>query len=330
MVLFDLPQLYTKPPFSELLSALELVAVAPASWDGATGSNSGNESLEAGCFDARKVCEEGVPNYLTGIIKSPLAWLSSPSERERVWETASRRLSERAGRSAQPPLTRSFGIPGKSHAGNAITIRLHEPTLTSDNLGLKTWASSYLLAKRLSCLSLPSREHVLELGAGTGLVGIAAAALWGARVHLTDLPAIVANLRGNVAGNAEVIGRGGGVATVGVLDWEDAGPAEVGDGDDDEGKYPVILVADPIYSPAHPRLLVQTIVRCLEKGVGSRVVIELPLREAYEPEIGELRERMEGVGFRILEEGEESGFDDWGGGVEGELREVKCWWGIWG
>ncbi|KAI9777697.1 MAG: hypothetical protein M1839_008616 [Geoglossum umbratile] len=320
----DLPQLYTKPPFSQLLSTLELVAVAPASWDGSATSNSDNGNsttrgyLGAKGEDGPKVREEGLPAYLTGIVKSPLSWLAPP-EREHIWETVSVRLSERAGRTAQPPFTRAFTIPSNGTGSGALTIRLHEPTLTADNLGLKTWAAAYLLARRLSSLPLPAPERVLELGAGTGLVGIAAAAVWGAPVHLTDLPAIVPNLRRNVEANGEVIGVAGGVATVGVLDWGDVGAP--GDGG---VTYPLILAADPIYSPLHPKLLVQAVARFLGKGPQSRLVVELPRREAYEPEIRELRERVEGVGLRVLEEGEESGFDDWGSG------EVRCWWGVWG
>ncbi|KAI9839408.1 MAG: hypothetical protein M1837_002095 [Sclerophora amabilis] len=252
-----------------------------------------------------------------------------------------------------PPLTRTFQIPvtatGKEE--ETIPIHLHEPSLISDNLGLKTWAASYLLAKRLASLSssLPSSHHpppqqqqqhqqdarppprprVLELGAGTGLVGIAAAAVWGAAVHLTDLPAIEPNLAANVNANRETIERrGGGGATTGVLDWsdQDGSPRS----DNEEERYPVILAADPLYSPEHPRMLAQTIVAWLRKGPDARVVVELPVRDAYVPEVEEFRARMDESGLRILEEGEEVGFDDWASRVEGDSSEVRCWWGMWG
>ena len=73
-------------------------------------------------------------------------------------------------------------------------------------------------------------------------------------------------------------------------------------------------------------MLVDVIEAYLRDGEKARVVVELPLREAYQPEIDEFRERMGGIGLRVLEEGEEVGFDDWGGGKE----EVRCWWGVWG
>jgi D-xylulose reductase len=65
----------------------------------------------------------------------------------------------------------------------SVDIVLHEPSLTADNLGLKTWASSYLLAKRLH-LYLNSLKQLLELSASAGAgiwdgaMGIAAAAVW--------------------------------------------------------------------------------------------------------------------------------------------------------
>jgi hypothetical protein len=40
-----------------------------------------------------------------------------------------------------------------------------------------------------------------------------------------------------------------------------------------------------------------------------------------------LRNILDGRRFDLLEEGEETGFDDWE--ENGEMAEVKCWWGIW-
>ena len=266
-------------------------------------------------------------------------------------------------------MTRTFTIPATGHT-DKLRIVIHEPSLTSDRLGLKTWASSFLLAKRLSSLlplfySSPdphfhrqnpaARTCMLELGAGTGLVGIAAAALFGAQVHLTDLPDIIANLTANVHANSKVIDRHGGSATIGVLDWQKEAQAnkvksDDGDDDDDEksgARYGVILVADPLYSASHPRLLVETIKRWLRRNnhrdndcnVGMAVaepmvVVEIPLREAYKAEVQEFKKRMLEADFEIRAQGEEVGYDDWGGSwVEGyppdNSAEVRCWWVVW-
>jgi predicted nicotinamide N-methyase len=222
-----------------------------------------------------------------------------------------------------PAMSRTFSI-------GSLDIRLHEPSLTADNLGLKTWASSYLLSKRLSTLNPPrdvsNRLRVLELGSGTGLVGLAAAAIWGADVQLTDLEEILPNLNRNVLANNKAIEWAGGTATTAVLDWET--PEAIDGPSTQEKKYPVILAADPLYSPEHPSLLVQTIQGWLSTEVSAMVVIELPLREAYKPEIEDLRQRLLDIGLVLKEQGEESGRDDWGAGRNEEPKLVNCWWGV--
>ncbi|KAI9769888.1 MAG: hypothetical protein M1835_006646 [Candelina submexicana] len=324
---FDLPQLYTRPSSATLLHALALVAITPPSWDNGASSNPNRSS---------QVDEEGLARYLTTIISSPLQWIGDDNVKEKIWERASVRLSERSGRTAMPAMSRTFSIPTSV---SFIDIVLHEPSLTADNLGLKTWGSSYLLAKRLHLLSVPEsimlqRPRVLELGSGTGLVGITAAAVWGLPVHLTDLPDIVPNLEHNVQENQGVITQTGGSATTAVLDWSDSGdfsdPQECAEEPlRNIGQFPIILAADPLYSPQHPQLLVQTIKKWLSIREDARVIVELPLRGAYTPEIKEFQEKMRVLGLMVIDQGEETGYDDWGGGVEGDLREVRCWWGVW-
>jgi len=315
-LVFDFPQLYTKPSVEALLRALDILAVKPPSWEADGHANPSQP----------KVNPDGIAKYLTSIIASQLAWIHDGGEKERIWEMASARLSERSGRSGMPAVSRTFQITTGSRT---IQIVLHEPSLTEDNLGLKTWASSYLLAKRLHLVELPElttggSRRVLELGSGTGLVGIAAAAVWGAKVRLTDLPEIEPNLAMNVRDNSQVIETSGGVATTGVLDWSDtSNPSS------DEDQYPIILAADPLYSPEHPSLLVQTIERYLLRSVEARVIVELPLREAYALEIIDFYQRMRALGLETREQGEEIGYDDWGGGEDGGLKEVNCWWGVW-
>ena len=226
-------------------------------------------------------------------------------------------------------LTRSFRFPRSQTTQSPFTISLYEPALTADNLGFKTWASSYLLAKRLDNISLPATAglRVLELGAGTGLAGLAAAVTWGVLVHLTDLPEIVPNLARNVEMNQETIDKSGGSATTGVLDWSEENEKKVRV----DERYSVIIAADPLYSPKHPELLTNTVKRWLSLGPSARVIIELPLREAYLPQVEEMKLRMHGIGLGLLQQGEESGYDDWGRAGQGDsLAEVKCWWGIWG
>ena len=171
------------------------------------------------------------------------------------------RISEKCGRTAQPAMNRTFEV-----SGLATSIELHEPALTSDNLGLKTWGASLVLARKI-CQKLSTFEpsenlRILELGAGTGLVGIAfiqkileVGSTQKFRVHLTDLPDIVPNLQKNVdlnkcnrEPNVEV--------AVDVLDWTDPSSFQEKYG---YKKFDVLLIADPIYSPQHPRWVVNMI-----------------------------------------------------------------------
>lgn len=364
----DLPQLHTKPPAAILLATLDELRCVPPSWEMKLRSSIAPVGLP------RKIQPDGLPAYLTAIISSPLAWISDDTEKERIWEAASARLTERSGRSAMGDLTRTFRIPlhvetgssaervaeiagaggGREEVGVVLELTLHEPALTADHLGLKTWAASYLLAKRLPLLlhkthclpALPSltSDHlplILELGAGTGLVGLAAAAVFQNRVLLTDLPAIVPNLERNARANRRTMQAcDGALVQVAMLDWTEPEVLRyLVDRDHHQSQahrppahsFPLILASDPIYSSEHPRLLVQAFAHHLSRVSGARVVLEIPLRVAYTAERQDFRMRMQQLGLEILLEGEEIGYDDWGGdsyGKEGE--EVTCWWSIWG
>lgn len=96
----DLPQLYTRPPATELLSTVKRLAIKPSSWD-VTETWQEHEGGEIG--------EDGVPKYLTGIIASPLAWIEDEDIKEQIWEAAGARLSERSGRTGE--ITSSFTTP---------------------------------------------------------------------------------------------------------------------------------------------------------------------------------------------------------------------------
>ncbi|EGP88441.1 uncharacterized protein MYCGRDRAFT_70980 [Zymoseptoria tritici IPO323] len=335
----DLPQIHTKPSSKSLLSVLNDLSSEPPSWEATPRSGTPRTPLSGASTPlrrSRKVNPEGVPGYLTKIISSRLAWIEDDDTKERIWEAASQRLTERAGRSAMGDMQRGFFIPmSPDNVDEGVDIVLHEPSLTEDNLGLKTWASSYLLAKRMAILrdTLPSLSDtvpMLELGAGTGLVGLATAVILQRHVVLTDLPEIVPNLQRNATANTAVLDMHGASVDAAVLDWTDPGAFHLNDTlNGDQHLFPLILAADPIYSSDHPRWLVQAIDHHLSRGESARVVIEMPLRDTYSPERQDFRDRMQDLGLTIAEEGEEVGFDDWSTGNGEELSEVRCWWSVW-
>ncbi|KAI5198835.1 VPS28-domain-containing protein [Aureobasidium subglaciale] len=343
----DLPQIYTKPSSQQLLDALSLLCLVPQSWD------------KTATQSKPKVRSNGVPQYLMQIVSSPLNWIEDDAEKEKIWDSASLRLSERSGRSAMGAISRSFRIPLAAEPTNSsstmkpvittsheqdtsVEISIHEPALTEDNLGLKTWGSSFIFARNWHTLRdrIPllfdkdENATILELGAGTGLVGIAAAAVLGANVLLTDLPEIVSNLDRNIASNQETIESKNGIARAATLDW--TVPDKIiyseevnGSHEEESSKYPLVVAADPIYSKEHPAWLVQTIHCHLAQGSDARVLIQLPIREAYAEERADLKDRMLKIGLELCHEQTEASYDDWSDGQGEELSEVECWLGMW-
>ncbi|KAK2411156.1 hypothetical protein P8452_71815 [Trifolium repens] len=90
--------------------------------------------------------------------------------------------------------------------------------------------------------SLNRSPRILELGSGTGIVGIVAAATLGTNVTLTDLPHVVPNLKFNAEANADVVVSNGGAVTFAPLRWgHDA------DVDLIEGEFDVVIASDVVY-----------------------------------------------------------------------------------
>ena len=90
-LVLDLPQIYTKPSGTELMKALDLLAIKPRSF-----STDAHEDVER-----PSVQPAGVTHYLTSIVASPLSWLDNDQLREAVWDAASARISERSGRTGR-------------------------------------------------------------------------------------------------------------------------------------------------------------------------------------------------------------------------------------
>lgn len=141
-----------------------------------------------------------------------------------------------------PEMIRTWVVPS-STALPELRFDIREPPLTGDNLGLKTWGTAFAIVKNLEelgskyfCHLLKSKNNksdittadyersnirVLELGSGTGLVGIAAGAIWRTEVILTDLPEIKENLLFNIHQNIETVDFMDGSIRGEVLDWKD-------------------------------------------------------------------------------------------------------------
>ena len=235
--------------------------------------------------------------------------------------------------------SRNFSIP-TGNSTQTVNIRVLEPDLRVDNLTLTTWTSSYILAKHLhhvdinqdalsrACRSTSQIIPVLELGAGTGAVGVTAAVLWQTHVVLTDLAPIVPGLAGNIAANKDLLASTGGSASCGALDWTSPHTLYLNKGagealSSDSCKAIVIVAADTIYDEAHPALLSNAILTWLARRSEARALLCYPLRVAYLDQIRELWAKLEERGLDAIEDGkEEAAKGDWD-------DELLCEWSVW-
>lgn len=229
-----------------------------------------------------------------------------------------------------------FQVP-KDKDGSFVNVEIHVSRLRAENLNLKTWGSSHILANQLHLLDLNAPAsaqaglQILELGAGTGLVGLSAAAIWKADLVLTDLDTLVPGLSKNIEANRQILAAAGANATCGTLDWNQPSELVLYSKDQDgptrtlssaTDKATFILAADTIYDEEHPRMLVDTILAWLKPGPDSRVLIAYPLRVAYLDAIRELWGRLEAGGLHAVHEGKAETKDDWD---DERLHEWSVW-----
>ncbi|KAI5467305.1 putative methyltransferase-domain-containing protein [Mariannaea sp. PMI_226] len=332
----DFPQLWQRPSYTELVDILGSLEMSAPIWN--HKSRREDILVEQQSLASQRKAE--VTRYLSNIIKSPLGWIED-DEKETLWTLASKRMSERCGRTAMGELLRRWPFEGETSTEEPFELIIKEPALTGDSLGFKTWGSSYVLSQHLPKLAETSlfrlfdetlgqpRPEVLELGSGTGLLGLAAAAFWKAPVALSDLPNIVPNLRENVVKNAHLVESRGGSLTVGPLTWggkEDEIDQELFG---EPYQFKIVLAADPLYDDDHPALLASAICEHLALGSESRAVVMVPKRDATTVRLLEaFKQAMLDLETPLFceEEDELAGQDDW---VDNdEAGQVRCWLGI--
>ncbi|KAI1501169.1 putative methyltransferase-domain-containing protein [Biscogniauxia marginata] len=328
----DFPQVWQRPPFEDLMACLKRLEVDPPIWNPTTSRKIILENHQNAAQFRREVA-----TYLSSIISSSLRWIQDDDRKEALWDEASRRLSERCGRAGMGEITRKW--PFENQASSPFELIIREPPITGDSLGLKTWGSSYLLALLLGQVAAGSLAHlfdsghlatpldVLELGSGTGLLGLAASAIWKANVVLSDLPTIMSNLEHNIETNRATIESLGGRVSSGTLTW--------GSEDDSaerfakKNQFKIVLVADPLYDNDHPELLSSAIHEQLTKDKDARAIVMIPQRDPTTKRLmAEFLSNMAQTAspLALLEEHILAGQDDWD--EDEETPEVQCWWGV--
>lgn len=237
----DLPQVWQRPSYEALLACFHDLKYELPIWDPSISRRAVLNDEEHSAQFQRQVA-----GYLSAMIKSGFSWIEDDDERDVLWSEASRRISERCGRAGMGELVRRWPFrQGSKEFSFELVIR--EPPITGDSLGLKTWASSYALALLLGDIARSSLSHlltlgkpntlprILELGSGTGLLGMAAAGQWKAHVILSDLPEIVPNLTFNIDANRSTIEALGGGLDQAVLTW--GGPRDDDEESNDDERF---------------------------------------------------------------------------------------------
>lgn len=269
--------------------------------------------------------------WLPTIFQSDLQWfddsldgdvLRADLQREEVMDLAAKRIAERCGRSATSDITRTWTIPKDLIPGSCedLQITLHEPGLTEGNTGHKTWGAAFALIKELVMYKTNSKffrhifqpasttRRILELGSGTGLFGIAAAAIWSCPILLTDLEVIVPNLKRNMEHNIEIVHNRGGDFQAASLDWASANNPV-------SGAFEIILASDPIYDDEQVDWLANTIDKYLDLNSEARALVAVPLRDHFSEKLAKsFQQAMELRGFVLVSHGLVLARDDFGDG----------------
>ncbi|KXT17509.1 hypothetical protein AC579_3234 [Pseudocercospora musae] len=211
--------------------------------------------------------------------------------------------------------------------------------IKAENLGLATWGASVVLANILyrwkdaewitnvqESNSSIGDIPILELGAGTGLSGLAASRLWSLPAILTDLPPIIPGIDLNISLNTNST-----ECLSGCLDWTAPTTLHVPSTNTTFSapacSASIILAADTCYTTSHPTLISNTVSHWLSRNRKSRAIFCYPLRMAYVEHARNLWEKMEGKGFVCLEEGKETSGHETYGEFE---RDVPYEWSVWG
>ncbi|XDV52276.1 hypothetical protein PO909_021027 [Leuciscus waleckii] len=155
-------------------------------------------------------------------------------------------------------------------SGQNITI--HQYYCANLGVSASVWDSALHLCQFFEKESLDlSGKRIIELGAGTGLVGIVAARL-GAQVTITDLSLALAQIESNVECNTPLSGWPSVAPAVLPLSWGR-------DHDSFSSSWEFVLGADIVYMPETFPLLLDTLAHLSKDG--AVVLLASPMRREH-------------------------------------------------
>jgi len=157
---------------------------------------------------------------------------------------------------------------------------------------------SYFLVKHRQEFLSPN-TRVLELGAGTGAVGLVTAALGAGKVTVTDLPRVIPLLEEAIALNSNLKNIEAKALTWG--EWTEENSFEEKE-EKNETCYDLILVSDCIYYEACVEPLIQTLTKFCKLNKNCRVLLSYEVRDYSEVKKKISKEFFRAVGeyFKIL------------------------------
>ncbi len=261
------------------------------------------ESFAGLYYCSGSISKNQMIGYLTGIVSSALSYFDNETQRNKLMEQAARLIGENSGRTARAGFVRTIVVPGFKNE----TIKIREPAMTEDNIGMKTWGSSLIIAQKIvSKTNELLREPILELGSGTGLTGIVCRKLGFRNIISTDLPSIVQNLKANFVLND----LKSDLSSCKVLDWSNFSDFR---SQNPECMFSTIILSDPIYSDEHPAWICNVLKEFLAPNdPEARVIIEIPLRNLFEKTRENFWNLLDGLGLVVTTFEKNEGYDDFG------------------
>ncbi|KAI9305301.1 putative methyltransferase-domain-containing protein [Cunninghamella echinulata] len=237
-----------------------------------------------------------VGNILLRIVSGELI-IEDGHDDERM-DQAAKIIAHLSGRAIGSHI-RTWMIPYIDPNGNIeqFQIKLHEPGYTGNGIGFKTWGAAPLLSKKLiqeNLISDIKNRPVLELGTGTGMIGIICEKLGAPEITLTDYhPKVLENAKINVELNECQD------CYITPLDFIEFAKQSLSNNNNDDHnewkdkKYSVVIASDLLYEMDHAEHLPIAV----EKLMENDFYFLIPLRDTHWKEVNRFEEKMKEIGL---------------------------------